>query len=131
EDGIRYATVTGVQTCALPISRSQKFAVRAEGHARGEGIAVPTGPEGEDEEFLAGLRIPHLHPPVASAGQTLAVWAEGHGKDSRTLETKKFLTRVRIPHFHRDRVALPRAAGQAFAVRAESHALSSLDGDKF
>src|SRR5207245_4535719 len=44
EDGIRHATVTGVQTCALPISpRSPRSLRRAAREARALGLAVHAG----------------------------------------------------------------------------------------
>src|SRR6266516_5387503 len=42
EDGKRYRTVTGVQTCALPILAAGDGAV-------GDGDAVPRGPDGDGE----------------------------------------------------------------------------------
>src|SRR2546430_5167885 len=54
EDGIRDLTVTGVQTCALPISHR-----RAAG-ARGRGTAQPSG-----ARRAAARRLPH-RPPGAS-----------------------------------------------------------------
>jgi hypothetical protein len=61
-------------------------AVGAEGHA-----TDPAGVEGK--KFLAGLRIPHLPLPVASAGQALSVRAESDAPDyaAVSFEGEKFL----------------------------------------
>src|SRR5437867_6619405 len=47
EDGIRDRTVTGVQTCALPISRpaASVAAGRASTRSEGDGTAAPTPPK--------------------------------------------------------------------------------------
>src|SRR5207245_7649946 len=64
EDGIRDATVTGVQTCALPISSSvSKLALVALRLAR-RGVVPELVP---DLELLAGRGADHDAPPLAVA----------------------------------------------------------------
>src|SRR2546430_12846929 len=54
EDGIRDLTVTGVQTCALPISVIAKWSQRSQrAHALIERTVY--------EEILPGLSVPSLH----------------------------------------------------------------------
>src|SRR2546430_12562568 len=55
EDGIRDLTVTGVQTCALPISHAQADAARAERIARG--FEGPLGELRGGGEFDARLEL--------------------------------------------------------------------------
>src|SRR2546427_1536805 len=48
EDGIRYLTVTGVQTCALPISRHHALlALRVSGPRLGLGLCRDRGPRAD------------------------------------------------------------------------------------
>src|SRR5207245_1811607 len=83
EDGIRDATVTGVQTCALPISLFEPEALRDRGAAeidvhqehagigrlregageidRGGGLAVPDGGAGDGEDREGGRAMGLLH----------------------------------------------------------------------
>src|SRR5262249_27593403 len=77
----------------------------------------------DGEEFLAGLRIPHIHQMLPSAGEALAVGAVGHafGTVESPLEGEEHLAGLRIPRLH---LAWASAAGQAFAVWAEDHAVA-------
>src|SRR5262249_18824888 len=74
------------------------------------------------EEFLAGLRIPHLRPIIASGGQTFAIRAEGYATVPVfvRLDGEKFAAGLRIQYLYVVALALT-AYGQAFAVRAEGH----------
>src|SRR2546430_7652138 len=64
EDGIRDLTVTGVQTCALPIS--------AEVAQGGDWLAVHAGPlRDEQGAIVAGLALVHDIPAAKGAEQVL------------------------------------------------------------
>src|SRR2546430_8851610 len=54
EDGIRDLTVTGVQTCALPISRLRARGDRAQASQLHPDLGVPGAPHG----CRAGARVP-------------------------------------------------------------------------
>src|SRR2546430_16904634 len=66
EDGIRDLTVTGVQTCALPISRQRGGELRAQ-DARGRGPAGGPGPETHDPR-VGGDRGARVGRPAADRG---------------------------------------------------------------
>src|SRR2546430_13669801 len=65
EDGIRYLTVTGVQTCALPISLGDRERARA-----GAGRESPGGPSARAVLGLRGVRVGARHDPAARRGET-------------------------------------------------------------
>src|SRR5690606_15095616 len=68
EDGIRYFHVTGVQTCALPISYSDDLGTRDQGGELGfsTGEAFPA----EFEGALAGLQVGGVSGPVKTEAGT-------------------------------------------------------------
>src|SRR5438876_5726946 len=96
EDGIRDGRVTGVQTCALPIStirrRWRRWPRRSSAEASdasvsgssstrsriGSGMTVPTGRGGEGHH-----RVPTISPRVEAAGE----WT--HVLDAATLEEER------------------------------------------
>src|SRR3546814_2361974 len=61
----RCALVTGVQTCALPISRYDDLGARL-GHARCDGLADALGRTGHDRDLPAQIEETHL--PARSFG---------------------------------------------------------------
>src|SRR5262249_56917405 len=78
EDGIRYWSVTGVQTCALPISQllaalevpqGREALVARQGLAAvgGKRHAVDGIDAAEAAHLLAGRRVPQAHRPVLPA----------------------------------------------------------------
>src|SRR5205085_8233620 len=56
EDGIRDLTVTGVQTCALPISRLRRSARRADGHPLPAPAALRAGRRSRAPARSSGLQ---------------------------------------------------------------------------
>src|SRR5256885_3024899 len=76
EDGIRDYKVTGVQTCALPISPTARAALW---RARSGGVpldAVPLSAIGTDEAFFAAIG-------VASVGELAALPRESRSEERR------------------------------------------------
>src|SRR5207245_3967619 len=77
EDGIRDATVTGVQTCALPISPRDEAARRVRPSVRGPG-ATPrhlTGPERSEERRVGK--------------ECRARWLREHEKENERAKTRR------------------------------------------
>src|SRR5256885_10509284 len=75
EDGIRDYKVTGVQTCALPISQPAP-------RRPGRDLARPPGPAGGERPGLAQPREPGLcgrGPGLRPAGQCRLQWAPTRG----------------------------------------------------
>src|SRR5207245_5678523 len=74
EDGIRDATVTGVQTCALPIwpERTARTHERARRHLRGRGAAAP-GARAVAREDGRGHRGAYTRAPRPRAGRDQSV----------------------------------------------------------
>src|SRR5205823_5798085 len=87
-------------------------------------VDIPTVPL-DGEEFLPGPCIPYLDRFVhRSAGQALAVRAEGHPGDpvGMPLQGKELLAGLGIPYFHFTSFERRTSTRQASAVRAEGHA---------
>src|SRR2546430_9484358 len=68
EDGIRDLTVTGVQTCALPISLPAFLASRARTCSRRYRASSPYNPRRDEHQAVEGLDLPT---PAHQADSTL------------------------------------------------------------
>src|SRR6266542_4465675 len=68
EDGIRYATVTGVQTCALPISGSRVVARTRPGESDDEGVPDRLRRQGQPRAVLLGQLRPCRGAVLGPAG---------------------------------------------------------------
>src|SRR5205823_7957765 len=88
EDGIRDKLVTGVQTCALPISRGEQFA--------GVTVALVTPFRGGEIDFAALRRLVEWHveqgtdglAPVGTTGESPTVDHEEHERVIRSEERR-------------------------------------------
>src|SRR5882762_10580087 len=101
EDGIRESSVTGVQTCALPISarpprrlRAEELLSRgAEGKASPACVAGGAGRIGEDQPGRRGLRGPAgkgraRHPPARIRTARLGARGARRGRPERPEDRK-------------------------------------------
>src|SRR5947208_16959327 len=86
EDGIRDDLVTGVQTCALPISKTVLFLTFDENGGFFDHVPPTTAPPGTPGEYVTATAVPD--PKIGRASCRERVWVTG--TDGRIRKTKRF-----------------------------------------